>query len=117
MIYAILKSRVFKINRLIPNIPEQLLLSNEYLAFYVAVNIIEMFKQNETEYNFHENYTLYFPAAYHVNEDFKEGTFVYNTCKGLSFIKRVNYFDVIAYSTIMFQLEKYTDTLLLYEVD
>lgn len=112
MMYAILKSKVFKVNRLVSNIPEKLLLSNEYLAFYVAVNIVEMFKRAEDEYEFHEDYVLFFPPAYHVNTAYEEGTFVYNTCKSLSFIKNIKYFDVTAYSTILFQLEKYTDTIL-----
>lgn len=115
MLYAILKSRVFKINRLIPNIPTRLLLANEYLAFYVAINIVEMFKRTEKEYPFYENYLLIFPKTYHIHPDFKENTFLFNTCSGLSSIKNLKYFDIIAYSTILFQIEKYTDTILEYE--
>ena len=115
MMYAILKAHVFKVERLISNVPEKLLLANEYLAFYVAINIVEMFKRAEKEYEFHEDYVLFFPIAYHINENYEQGTFVYNTCKSLSFIKNIKYFDVIAYSTIFFQLEKYTDTLLTLE--
>lgn len=115
MMYAILKSPVFKVNRLISNIPERLLLSNEYLAFYVGLNIVEMFKRAETKYEFHKDYLLCFPVTYHVNEEYKEGTFVYNTCKALSYIKRIRYFDIFGYSTIFFLLERYTDTILLYE--
>ncbi len=110
--FAILKSRVFKVNRLKSNIPEELLLANEYLAFYVAINIVEMFKRFESDYKFNNNYILIFPKTFHEDSDHEENTFVYNTCKGFSFIKNLNYFDIIAYSTILFQLERYTDTIL-----
>ena len=115
MIYAILKSKVFKVNRLISNIPEKLLLSNEYLAFYVAINIVEMFKRAEEEYEFSKDYVLFFPKVYHINSQYEEGTFAYNTCKGMSFIKNIKYFDILAYSTILFQMESNTDTILSYD--
>lgn len=38
MIYAILKAKVFTVNKFIPCLPEPIRLANEYLAFYVAIN-------------------------------------------------------------------------------
>lgn len=115
MMYAILKARVFRVNRLVKNIPEKLLLSNEYLAFYVAINIVEMFKRAEKDDVFGEKYVLYFPKAYHIHAEYEEGTFVYNTCKSLFFIKKIKYLDVFAYATILFLLEKYTDTIMIHD--
>ena len=112
--YAILKARVFKVNRLVPDIPVELLYANEYLALYTAINIVEMFKRANKNFAFHENYTFYFPKTYHSNEHPYE-TFVYNTCRGMSLIKNIEFFDIFAYSTILFQLERYTDVILEYD--
>ena len=43
MIYAILKSKPFFVFKTIPKLPNQLLMANEYLAFYVALNIVELY--------------------------------------------------------------------------
>ena len=115
IMYAILKSKVFKINKSIPNLPEELLLSNEYLAFYVGINIIEMYKRDDNQN--YKDYVLFFPKTYHSNNKNGMNTFVYNTCKGLSKIKNFKHFDCIAYSTIFFLLERHTDTILSYEKD
>lgn len=43
MMYAVLKSRVLKVNRLVSHLPNRLLMANEYLAVYVGLNIIEQY--------------------------------------------------------------------------
>lgn len=113
MLYSILRANIFKVDYLKKEIPDYLYFANEHLAFYVALNIVEMFKREEIDYEFHENYTLFFPKTYHVSKDHDNPTFLYNTCLGLSLIKNLKYFDIFAYSTILFQLEKYTDQVLI----
>ena len=74
-----------------------------------------MYNRAEEGYEFSKDYILFFPKVYHINSQYEEGTFVYNTCKGMSFIKNINHFDILAYSTILFQMECNTDSILLYD--
>lgn len=107
MLYAILKSKVFRINKIKKTLPYQILMANEYLAVYIAINIIEQYKVDELGNNL--TYKLVFPLTYHENDE-KCSAFLDNLCKGLYYIKpdRINIF---AYSTIFFLMEKYTDTI------
>ena len=109
MLYAILRSKVFRINKLQKQLPYKILMANEYLGVYVAVNIIEQYKIDELG----KEYNLIFPTTYHETEN---NTCVYldNLCKGLYYIKAKN-LDIFSYSTIFFFMEKYTDTLLEYK--
>lgn len=108
MIYAILKAQPIKINRWIRNLPEKAILANEYLAFFVALNIIEMYRQQELGYA--NNYEIFMPKTYYEDMD-PENTFLSNICKGMHYIRIDNMkkFDVFAYSNILFLIEKYTD--------
>lgn len=44
---CILKAKPLKINRQIPNLDEKRLLANEYLALYVSLNIVVMYKMDQ----------------------------------------------------------------------
>lgn len=102
---SILKARVIRVNRLIPNLPIELLMANEYLAFYVAVSIVENYKRDLTG---NEDYILdLFPETYIENEGFD--SYIQNTCKALFYIKRYEIKDIFAYANLLFWLEKYTD--------
>lgn len=109
MMYAILRSHVLSVNRLsAKGLPEKMLLANEYLALYVALNIVEMYKEDELG----ANYEIIIPVVYHKKENSDViNEFISNTCIGLYNLKKLKYFDTLAYSTILFMLEKYTDTL------
>ena len=120
MIYAILKSRPFKVNDTIPDLPNQLLMANEYLAFYVALSIIESYKQDEclslgvNEADILENqskWKLSLPRTYHGNIEMRGEEYIDNTCKALYYLRNPERFDVFAYSNILFLLEKYSDTI------
>lgn len=110
MIYAILKAEPIKINRFIPNLPERILLANEYLAFFVALNIVEMYKKDESEEK--ENFEIILPRTYHETAE-NQQDFLCNICKALYYVrlKGIEKFDVFAYSSILFLLEKYTDVV------
>lgn len=114
MIYAILKTKPLKINRLVWNLPEEILLANEYLAFFVALNIIEMYRLDKMrEENIIGKFQIIVPKTYH--EDLEpENTYESNFCKSLYYLSMedVNKFDVFAYADILFLLEKYTDVYL-----
>lgn len=117
MMYAILKVRPIKVNRYIWRLPEKILLANEYLAFYVALNIIEMYKKDELKEKLNSKdvkYEIIAPKTYHEGKD---STFESNTCRALYYIRLrgIERFDIFAYSSILFMLEKYTDTI--YEND
>lgn len=112
MIFAILKAKPIKINRMISNLPEKILLGNEYLAFFVALNIIEMYKFDELQENgITEDYEIIIPKSYHEGHS-KDNTYESNFCKSLYYISMTNIkqYDVFAYADILFLLEKYTDT-------
>lgn len=123
MIYAILKVQPIKVNRYIWGLSEEKLLANEYLAFYVALNIIAMYKKDELlekSENRDIQYKIIVPKTYH-EEDPKTKSesgdpkvdFVSNTCRALYYLRLrgIEKFDLFAYSTILFLLEKYTDTI------
>lgn len=103
MIYAILKSRPFYVIKTIPKLPNQLLMANEYLAFYVALNIVELYRMDDESSNGND---LILPNTYHGD------MYIENVCKALYYVKNPNYFDVFAYADILFLLEKYNDTYL-----
>lgn len=112
MIYAILKAKPLKVNRMIANLPEKILLCNEYLAFFVALNIIEMYKKDELlENGITDDYEIIIPKSYH-EDDTPNNTYESNLCKSLYYISMTNVkqYDVFAYADILFLLEKYTDT-------
>lgn len=119
MIYAILKAKVFKVSIISnPNLPIQLRLANEYLAVYVALNIIELYKRKDEliENNISDsNYQLIIPETKYEKqgEDNPGGSFIASLCLTLANIKKMKYFDLFAYSTILFLLENNTDIILL----
>lgn len=102
IIYATLKSRVFSVNRMIPDLPEQILMANEYLAIFLALSIVESYKRDELN---NDDWLIKIPEAYHGGED----AYVKILCKALYCIPSINYFDIFAYSNVLFLLEKYTD--------
>lgn len=116
MMYAILSSKIISVDLTVQDIPEQILLSKENLAFHVAVNIVEMYKQqDETEEN--SDYELIFPATRHEAENggITSGSseYVDNILKALYYIKDIRHFDIFAYANILFLLESRTDLLYL----
>lgn len=114
MIYAILKAKPIKVKRWVNNLPEKVLLSNEYLAFFVALNIIEMYKTDEKRENgIMDEYQIIIPKTYH-EDCSKNNTYESNFCKSLYYIsiKNMKQYDIFAYADILFLLEKYTDTYL-----
>lgn len=113
MMYAILKSRVLKVNRFVPHLPEKLLMANEYLAVYVGINIIEQYRLNEGKGELENK--LIFPITYHETESI-ESDFIDNLCKSLYYLRhKIGTMDIFAYSSILFFIEKYTDTILEYD--
>ena len=114
MIYAILKANPLKVDRMVRNLPEKVLLANEYLAFFVALNIIEMYKLDEMrEKGVESSYQIIIPKTYH-EDDEENNTYEGNFCKSLYYLsmENINKYDVFAYADILFLLEKYTDTYL-----
>lgn len=110
MVYAILKSRVLRVNEFVPHLPDRLLMANEYLAVYVGINIIEQYRRNDGLKE--PNDKLFFPTTYH-EVDGQDSVFINNLCKGLYYSRRkINNMDIFAYSNIYFFMEKYTDTVL-----
>lgn len=116
MMYAILKTKVFKVNKSIPGLPEPIRLANEYLAFYVSMNIIELYKRTDevdgTKLN--NNYQLILPTTSYESQSNQmtgevSNSFISSICLTLANIKNLEYFDLFSYATIMFLLEKYTD--------
>lgn len=101
--YAILKTKIVRVNRFKKNLPQEILMANEYFAFFVAINIIDMYRHKKDG---NKDYKTVVPITFH-NDDKME--FVNNLCKSLYYIDNVESFDVFAYSTILFLLEKYTD--------
>lgn len=119
MMYAILRAKVFKVNKLISCLPEPLRLANEYLAFYVAMNIIEQYKRTDlvngkksnSEYQLIIPTTCYESQSNLVTGDV-DNSFISSICLTLANIKNLKYFDIFSYSTIMFLLETNTDNVL-----
>lgn len=114
MVYAILKVSPIKVNMWISNLPEKIVLANEYLAFYTALNIIEMYKLDEfNDENIDRDYQIIVPRTYHEDEN-PQNTYESNLCKAWYYIKidNIEKFDTLGYANVFFLLEKYTDTYL-----
>lgn len=120
MMYAILRAKVFKINYRIRNLPDPIRLANEYLAFYVALNIIEQYKRHD---EFIRNsitdsqYKLIIPdTVYEGTANLYTGqsgySFINSICLTLANIKSLKYYDIFSYSTILFLLENDTDNIM-----
>lgn len=103
LLCSILKAKPIKINRRIPNLDLQLLLANEFVAFYSAINIIELYKR---DYGFDE-YSIIYPDTY--IKDQEDGLYINNVCKALYYTKHFGIDDIFSYANILFLLEKYTD--------
>lgn len=117
MVYAILKSNPIKVNMWLPNLPEKIILANEYPAFYTALNIIEMYKLDEFhDKDIHNGYQIIVPKTYHENENSKN-TCESNLCKAWYYIKidDMGKFDALGYANVFFLLEKYTDMYLKFQ--
>lgn len=115
MMYALLRARVFKVDTSIPCLPEPIRLANEYLAFYVAINIIEQYKRTDSPEN--NNYQLIIPSTIYESQANQmtsevQNSFISSICLTLANIKNIKYFDIFSYSTIMFLLEENTDNIL-----
>ncbi|MCH5343384.1 MAG: hypothetical protein J1E64_05035 [Acetatifactor sp.] len=104
MMVAILKAKVVKVNRKIAGLPLQLLLANEYLAFYCALNIVELYKADLIG----EKYSIVIPDTYIEGEG--SMSYVENTCKALYYSKCFKLNDIFSYANVFFMLERYTDT-------
>lgn len=100
---AILKSKVIRVNRLCPNLPNKILMANEYLAFFTAINILELYKIEEG----FDNYRIVFPETYIVEEI--EDSYTENTCKALYYTKHFDIGTIFSYANILFLLEKNTE--------
>lgn len=107
MMYAILKAKPLKVNRKIANLDEKILLANEYLALYAALNIVVMYKIDQYQLKEGE-YEILFPETY-FNDPSND--YVTNYCRTLYYIsmENLNKFEVLAHANILFMLEKYTD--------
>ena len=111
--YAILKSRVFKVKKLSKQpIPHELLMANEYLAVLVALSVIESYRKDDymEKHGAEPNpadIQLKLPMTFH-NES--TNAYIDNLCKSLYYINDYSKFDVFAYANILFLLEIYTDT-------
>ena len=108
MIYAILKSKPFYVVKTIPKLPSQLLMANEYLAFYDALNIVELYRMDDalSNGNGSDRNNLILPNTYHGD------MYIENVCKALYYVKNPDYFDILAYANVLFLSEKYSDTYL-----
>lgn len=120
MMYAILRANVFKINYRISNLPKELRMANEYLALYVALNIIELYKRRDDLINEgieDSQYQLIIPETKYeqtVNlySEKKGASFIDSMCLTLANIKNIKYFDIFSYATILFLLESATDDII-----
>ena len=106
-IYALLKYKLVKVNKLKCKLPEELLMINEYLACTVAMNIVAMYHRKIKQ---DSNFILYVPKT---NHDLSEtnSAFVPNFCKALYYLRSSSQFDPFAYSNILFLWEKYTEVV------
>ncbi len=107
LMYGILRAKIIRVNKRIPDLPPYLLMANEYFAINVAINIVEMYRSTEGK----EDYTIKLPVSYHKKEN-KNYTFLYELCTSLYNEKTKKHFDVFAYAAILFQLEHLTDYIL-----
>lgn len=118
MVYAILKTNPIKVNMWIPKLPLEIVLANEYLAFYVALNIIEMYefdriegeKLKESNDEKIPNINIIVPRTYYECSN-PENTYESNLCKAWYYIKidNIKQYDVLGYANIFFLLQKYTE--------
>ena len=106
---AILKGKVVKVQRLIPNLPMHLLMANEYIAFYCALNLVEMYVRDAVD---NKEYSLVMPQTL-IEEENPKTSYIENICKVLYYTKNIRVCDVLSYANILFLLEKYTNTLIL----
>lgn len=110
LMYSILKSRVFKITKTArQTLPSKLLMANEYLAVFVALNIVESYRIDENDYNYksdYEKYCLIIPKTFHNGSP---DAYIDNLCKALYYLKNIKDFDIFAYANILFLLETYTN--------
>lgn len=106
MMFSILKARLVKVNRLVPDLPLELLLANEYIAFYCAVNIIEIYRRDMGA----EEYSVLFPDTYIENEG--EMSYLENTCKALYYTKSYKMSNILLFANALFMLERFTDEAL-----
>lgn len=113
MLYAILQGKVFNINKIKRTLPYQILMANEYLAVFIAMNIVEQYKRDELGNN--STYKLVFPRTYH-ETDKNPNDFLDNLCKSLYYIKP-SQINIFAYSMIFFFMERYTDAITSKTVD
>lgn len=105
--YALLKYRLVKVNKLKRKLPKELLMVNEYLACTVAMNIVAMYHR---EIKQDTSFILYIPRTNHdLNQN--DSAFVANLCKALYYLRSSSCFDPFAYSAILFLLEKYTEAV------
>ncbi len=107
MLFAILKARPFSVNRNV-ELDERLLLANEYLAFYAALNIIANYRMS-VDGRQEDACQILFPETY--QEKIGSIDYLSNMCRNLYFLSMedIDRYDVLAYSNILFLLEKYTD--------
>lgn len=103
---SILKSNIIRVRKIrYKNLPLPLLLSNEYLSFYVAINIVELYKRDKG----YKEYSILFPETYIEAED-QETSYIENFCKALHYIGKIDVGIIFSYANSLFLLEKYTDT-------
>lgn len=106
MMCSLLNIKPFKVNRIKANLSLPVLLANEYIALYCALNIVELYKSDKLGYD----YKLIIPETFIKGEG--KLSFVENTCKALYYSKHFRLNDIFSYANILFLLEKYTDTVL-----
>lgn len=116
MVYAILKVNPIKVNMWIPQLPLEIVMANEYLAFYVALNIVEMYefdriKSEKAKDDNDENIpNIIVPRTYYESTN-PENTYESNLCKAWYYIKidNIKKYDVLGYANVFFLLQKYTE--------
>lgn len=115
MVYAILKSNPIKVNMWIPQMPLEIVLANEYLAFYVALNIIEMYEldriESEGRNDDNEKFSnIIVPKTYYESDN-PENTYESNLCKAWYYIKidNIKKYDALGYANVFFLLQKYSE--------
>lgn len=107
MVYAILKSCPLKIRMLTANLPEEVVMANEFLAFGVAVNIIEMYIKAK---NGGDDFAIKFPSTYYEGGNAKN-RYPSNVCKAWYYLKldNIEKFDIFGYANVFFLWERYTE--------
>ena len=100
---AILKSKIVKVNWLVPNLSLNIMLANEYIAFYTAINIVELYKRESGNLD----YQIIFPETYIKDEG--ENSYIENICKALYYTEHFDLGEILSYANIMFLLEKNTE--------